>query len=135
MARVKISELSGFDLDRAVAIVGCIPEDDLPNFRPSVDEDQAMEMLDLDGIKFTKFGPHPAPERWLAYKGVIEWQTPLTFSCHGPHSAGPTKMVAALRCFLLAETKDEFIEVGDSDSSVDTERHEGNTAIERPRGV
>jgi hypothetical protein len=122
MTRFKVSELSGYNLDRAVAMVGAIPEEFREDFHPSKDEHQATEMLDLDDMQFRKFSFHPAPELWVAYKGGIEWLSHGAFRCHGPSGIGPTKMVAALRCFLAAETKDLFIELEEETSNTEKQR-------------
>ena len=99
---MKVSELSGFALDWAVALCEVGPIDikdiDDPHFY-STDWAEGGPIIEREGINLDNYGKNP---RWSAW-------TPAPDRESGEAQAyGPTPLIAAMRCYVASKLGEEI---------------------------
>ena len=108
--KIKTSELSGKQLDWAVAQIEgyaegpngsfWITEDDCVDFKPTTDWVQGGPIIEREVISVGK-------HTW-DNDGVISWGASKSSLFQGaPFSAGPTLLIAAMRCYVASKLGEE----------------------------
>lgn len=95
MKKVKTSELSGVDLDRAVMMIEGLDG----YFYPSENWDDCGPIIEREWLQLTPW-PNESDEdkRWHC----VQHDTPVQW-----HAYGPTPLIAAMRCYVASEMGDE----------------------------
>ena len=102
---MKVSELSGFALDWAVATI-FNPSDEWGEWKPSANWSQAGPIIEQERIDIRWSGQRWIASLWPDNSGMIK--NPAQRYKHNTEQGGPTPLIAAMRCYVTSKLCEEI---------------------------